>query len=201
MDYFAPSGTPLAETEDRASKIEEILLANPDVDRYVRRTGAELGLFATQTSRGDIQVILRPAENDPYSLLFKPVRPPFSEIEKELKKPGGRDAIRAKYRRRPIKSVMDEIEDEIKDNFGEHQFKVELVQVMQDELSDLSGASKPVEVKVFGPDHAELRRLADEAIGEMLEKKGKGRGIKEVDSHVREGNPDLMIEVDAIAVL
>jgi multidrug efflux pump subunit AcrB len=198
VDYFAPSGTPLAETEDRASKIEEILLANPDVDRYVRRTGAELGLFATQTSRGDIQVILRPAENDPYSLLFKPVRPPFSEIEKDLKKPGGKDAIRAKYRRRPIKEVMDEIEDEIKDNFGEHQFKVELVQVMQDELSDLSGASKPVEVKVFGPDHAELRRLADEVIGDMLEKKGKGRGIKEVDSHVREGNPDLMIEVDAV---
>jgi multidrug efflux pump subunit AcrB len=198
VDYFAPSGTPLAETEDRASKIEEILLANPDVDRYVRRTGAELGLFATQTSRGDMQVILRPAENDPYSLLFKPVRPPFSEIEKELKKPGGRDAIRAKYRRRPIKFVMDEIEDEIKDNFAEHQFKVELVQVMQDELSDLSGASKPVEVKVFGPDHAELRRLADEVIGDMLEKKGKGRGIKEVDSHVREGNPDLMIEVDAV---
>jgi multidrug efflux pump subunit AcrB len=198
VDYFAPSGTPLAETEDRASKIEEILLANPDVDRYVRRTGAELGLFATQTSRGDIQVILRPAENDPYSLLFKPVRPPFSKIEKELKKPGGRDAIRAKYRRRPIKDVMDEIEDEIKDSFAEHQFKVELVQVMQDELSDLSGASKPVEVKVFGPDHAELRRLADEVIGDMLEKKGKGRGIKEVDSHVREGNPDLMIEVDAV---
>jgi multidrug efflux pump subunit AcrB len=198
VDYFAPSGTPLAETEDRASKVEEILLANPDVDRYVRRTGAELGLFATQTSRGDIQVILRPAENDPYSLLFKPVRPPFSEIEKELKKPGGREAIRAKYRRRPIKSIMDEIEDEIKDNFGEHQLKVELVQVMQDELSDLSGASKPVEVKVFGPDHAELRRLADEVIGDMLEKKGKGRGIKEVDSHVREGNPDLMIEVDAV---
>jgi multidrug efflux pump subunit AcrB len=198
VDYFAPSGTPLAETEDRASKIEEILLANPDVDRYVRRTGAELGLFATQTSRGDIQVILRPADNDPYSLLFKPVRPPFSEIEKELKKPGGREAIRAKYRRRPIQLVMEEIEDEIKDNFAEHQFKVELVQVMQDELSDLSGASKPVEVKVIGPDHGELRRLADEVIGDMLEKKGKGRGIKEVDSHVREGNPDLMIEVDAV---
>jgi multidrug efflux pump subunit AcrB len=198
VDYVAPSGTPLAETQDRAFKIEEILLANPDVDRYVRRTGAELGLFATQTSRGDIQVVLRAAENDPYSLLFKPVRPPFNEIEKELKKPGGRDAIRAKYRRRPIKFIMEEIEDEIKDNFAEHQFKVELVQVMQDELSDLSGASKPVEVKVFGPDHAELRRLADEVIGDMLEKKGKGRGIKEVDTHVREGNPDLMIEVDAV---
>ena len=34
----------------------------------------------------------------------------------------------------------------------------------------------------------------------MLEKKGKGkgRGIKEVNSNVREGNPDLMIEVDGV---
>src|SRR5262249_55882082 len=148
---------------------EEILLKNPDVDRYVRRTGAELGLFATQTSRGDIQVILRPAEDDPYSLLFKPVRPPLDskELQEELKK-NGREFIRKKYRRRPIKAITDEVEDEIKDNFAEHQFKVELIQVMQDELNDLSGASKPVEVKLFGPDHKELRRLAEDVVGEKL---------------------------------
>jgi multidrug efflux pump subunit AcrB len=196
LDYWAPSGTPLDETEKMAKKIEEILLKNPDVDKYVRRTGAELGLFATQTSRGDIQIILRPAEDDPYSLLFKPVRPPFSEVEPILKKEG-KDYIRKKYRRRPIAKVMEEIEDEIKDNFAEHQFKVELVQIMQDELSDLSGASKPVEVKLFGPDHRELRRLAEEVVGDKLEKNGKGRGIKEVNTNVHEGNPDLMIQIDA----
>src|SRR5262249_46368660 len=31
VDYFAPSGTPLAETEKKAQKIEEILSENPDV--------------------------------------------------------------------------------------------------------------------------------------------------------------------------
>ena len=65
----------------------------------------------------------------------------------------------------------------------------------QDELNDLSGANKPIEVKLFGPDHDELRDLAEE-VAEMLEKKGKGRGIKEVNSNVFEGNPDLMIELD-----
>jgi multidrug efflux pump subunit AcrB len=49
---------------------------------------------------------------------------------------------------------------------------------------------------LFGPDHRELRKLADQ-VGEILEKKiGKERGIKEVNSNVREGNPDLMIEID-----
>jgi multidrug efflux pump subunit AcrB len=196
IDYWAPSGTPLGETEKMAQKVEEILLKNPDVDKYVRRTGAELGLFATQSSRGDIQVVLRPAEDDPVSLLFKPVRPPFAEIEPLLKEKDGRDKIRKKYRRRPMLKIMEEVEDEIKDNFAEHQFKVDLVQVMQDELSDLSGASKGVEIKLFGPDHKELRRLADD-IGERVEKL-KGRGVKEVNTNVHEGNPDLMIEVDAV---
>ena len=233
VDYWAPSGTPLSETEKMAKTIEEILSKNPDVDAYVRRTGAELGMFATQTSRGDIQVVLRPAENDPLSRALKPERPAFTEktaafgdksLEDMLKVWGkeaaeqkhskkfaeadpktkdlmiaeeGKTIARQKYRRRPMDKVMEEIEDEIKDNFAEHQLKFELVQVMQDELNDLSGANKPVEVKLFGPDHNELRRLADEVVGDMLEKKGKGRGIKEVNNNVHEGNPDLMIVVDS----
>jgi multidrug efflux pump subunit AcrB len=202
VDYWAPSGSPLSATEKKAREIEKILSKNPDVKAYVRRTGAELGLFATQTSRGDIQVVLRPAENDPVSLVRKPVRPPLEELEKQLKAEGKtvedeKDAIRARYRRRPLKKVMEEVEDEIKDSFGEHQLKIETVQIMEDELNDLSGANKPVEVKLFGPEHDQLRKLASD-VAETLEKKGKGRGIKEVNSNVREGNPDLMIQFDGV---
>jgi multidrug efflux pump subunit AcrB len=196
VDYWAPTGTPLAETEQLARTVEDILSHNPDVESYVRRTGAENGIFATQTSRGDIQVVLRPAEEDPLSLLFKPVRPPFVKIEGELKK-YGKDYIRKKYRRRSMYEIKDEIEDEIKDSFAEHQLKFEIVPIMQDELNDLSGANKPLEVKLYGPDHNELRRIADD-LGDLLEKKGKGRGISEVNSNVHEGNPDLMIQVDGV---
>ena len=203
FDYNAPSGTPLEQTEKMVREIEKILSKNPDVVAYVRRTGAELGLFATQTSRGDIQVVLRPAENDPVSLLTKPVRPPLEDLAKQLKAEGKnietpdvRDEVRKKYRRRPVTKVMEEVEDEVKDNYAEHQLKIELIQIMADELGDLSGANKPVEVKIFGPDHRQLRALAEQ-VGEMLEKKGKGRGIKEVNNNVLEGNPDVMIQVDA----
>jgi multidrug efflux pump subunit AcrB len=203
VDYWAPSGAPLEQTEKMAREVEKILSKNPDVQAYVRRTGAELGIFATQTSRGDIQVVLRSAEDDPYNLMFKRVRPPLEDVEKELKAQGkkldeeGKEIIRKKYRRRPVTKVMEEVEDEIKDNYAEHQLKVELIQIMQDELGDLSGASKPVEVKLYGPDQKQLRTLADQ-IGEMLEKKGKGRGIKEVMSNVFEGNPDVLIDVDTV---
>jgi multidrug efflux pump subunit AcrB len=217
FDYWAPSGTPLARTEAMARDVEDVLSANPDVDTYVRRTGAENGIFATQTNRGDIQVVLRPAENDPVSLVTKPVRPPFQKIEKEMTQLGktraeqkhgpkftpeqareeGKEAIRERYRRRSVLEVMEEVEDEVKDKYHEHQFKVDLVQIMQDELNDLSGASKPIEVKFLGPDYTKLRKLASD-LGETLEKKGKGRGFKEPMSNVFQGNPDLMIQVDPV---
>jgi multidrug efflux pump subunit AcrB len=198
FDYWAPAGTPLDETERKAKVVEHILSENPDVDTYVRRTGAENGLFATQTNRGDIQVVLRHAEDDPISLLRKPERPKFDDgdFQKELKQEG-KDAIRRKYRRRPVKDVMDEIEQEVKEHFSEHQLKIELIQIMQDELGDMSGANKPVEVKLFGPDYTELRELA-EKVGDMMEEQGKNRGIREVNSNVQGGNPDLMIQVDGV---
>jgi multidrug efflux pump subunit AcrB len=107
----------------------------------------------------------------------------------------GNAIVRQKYRRRPVQDVRDEIEDEIKETFGEHQLKFEVIGIMEDELNDLSGADKAVEVKLFGPEHKELRRLAAKVVGEMLKKKGKGRGIKEVNDNVRDGNPDLMIRL------
>lgn len=202
IDYRSASGTPLIETESMARDIEKILSKNPDVQAYVRRTGAEMGLFATQTCRGDIQVVLRSAGDAPMSLLTKRVRPPLEDLEKQLKaqgktldNPQTREEVREKYRRRPLSKIMEEIEDQIKDQFAEHQLKVELMQIMADELGDLSGANKPVEVKLFGPDHQVLRSLAEQ-VGEILEKKGKGRGIKEVNTNKFEGNPDLMVELD-----
>jgi multidrug efflux pump subunit AcrB len=208
VDYWAPSGAPLAETEQKAHVIEKILSSHPDVQAYVRRTGSEMGLFATQTSRGDIEVVLRPAENDPASLLTKPVRPPLDEVKKAFPLPDGatarqledwKAAVRAKYRRRPIGAIRGEVEDAIKDQFAENQLKIETMQIMEDELDDMSGASKPIEIKLYGRDQAELRRLAGE-VGDKLEegqKKGTVRGVKEVNTGVRAGNPDLFLRVDA----
>jgi multidrug efflux pump subunit AcrB len=203
VDYWAPSGTPLDETEKRAKQIEEILGENPDVDGFVRRTGAELGLFATQTNRGDVQVVLRPAGDDVKSLLTKPVRPPLKKVEEEVKALGmtletGRDYIRNKYRRRGVADVMDEVKDEIGDHYTEHQFKVETVQIMKDELNDLSGANKPVEVKLFGPDYRELREQAEKVGKRLKEIKNKQRYklIEDIDDHVLLGNPDLAVKID-----
>ncbi len=196
LDYLAPTGTPLERTEEMARTLEHILSENPDVQAYVRRSGTELGLFATKTNRGDIQVILRKAGDDPISLLTKPVRPPFSEVEKELQR-DGKEAVQKKYRRRPVSAVMKEIQDEVEEHYSEHQLKIDPIQIMEDELNDLSGANRAIEVKLFGPEYAKLRHLAEE-VGEALEKNCKGRGLKEINSNVFEGNPDLLIRVDGL---
>jgi len=202
IDYWAPAGAPLAEAERRAREIEKILSRNPDVQAYVRRTGRRDGPVrhakqAAATSRSRCA----PPSSALLAYSGVPYAPRWSNLEKELQAQGKtlegeKENIRKKYRRRPADKVMEEVEDEIQDAFAEHQLKIELMQVMADELGDLSGANKPIEVKLFGPDQKQLRKLAEE-VAETLETKGKGRGIKEVNSqHVRAGNPDLMIRVD-----
>ena len=62
LDYFLPAGTSLSDTDAVAQKLERILSSTPEVRTYSRRTGAELGpAAATQVSRGDIMVRLKPA--------------------------------------------------------------------------------------------------------------------------------------------
>jgi multidrug efflux pump subunit AcrB len=60
LDYWSPGGTALAETDRQVHVIEKILAETPEVWGTSRRTGAELGLFATEQNRGDITVRLRP---------------------------------------------------------------------------------------------------------------------------------------------
>ncbi len=60
LDYFTPGGTALAETDREVGIAERILAATPEIEATSRRTGAELGLFATSQNTGDIAARLVP---------------------------------------------------------------------------------------------------------------------------------------------
>ena len=60
LDYWTPGGTALTETDRMVKTAEHILAETPEVEGSSRRTGAELGLFATQQNRGDLVVRLKP---------------------------------------------------------------------------------------------------------------------------------------------
>ncbi|HKW47927.1 MAG TPA: efflux RND transporter permease subunit [Gemmatimonadaceae bacterium] len=60
MDYFTPGGTALSETDRQLHIAEGILARTPEITGTSRRTGAELGLFATQQNTGDVVARLEP---------------------------------------------------------------------------------------------------------------------------------------------
>jgi CzcA family heavy metal efflux pump len=59
IDFHAPPGTSQTETSRQLDEAERILSANPDVESYSRRLGAELGMFITEPYRGDFAVKLK----------------------------------------------------------------------------------------------------------------------------------------------
>jgi CzcA family heavy metal efflux pump len=59
IDYVTPGGTALAETDRELHVAEDLLMHTPEVEGTSRRTGAELGLFATEQNTGDIAVRLK----------------------------------------------------------------------------------------------------------------------------------------------
>src|SRR5206468_4692040 len=60
IDYLSPAGSALEATNRILEKVEAVLQKTPDIAAFTRRTGSELGLFATQQNKGDILVRLKP---------------------------------------------------------------------------------------------------------------------------------------------
>jgi multidrug efflux pump subunit AcrB len=59
LDYRLPPGTSLAETNRVVSQIESVIKGTPEVAAFSRRTGSQLGFFATDPNEGDILVRLK----------------------------------------------------------------------------------------------------------------------------------------------
>jgi CzcA family heavy metal efflux pump len=60
IDYIAPFGTSLTETNRQLLQAEDILRATPEVESYSRRTGARLALAIAEPNTGDFLVKLKP---------------------------------------------------------------------------------------------------------------------------------------------
>jgi CzcA family heavy metal efflux pump len=59
LDYNAPPGTSLDETNRMLDHVERILMSVPEVEAYSRRTGTELGFFITEPNSGDFCIKLK----------------------------------------------------------------------------------------------------------------------------------------------
>jgi len=89
IDYLTPAGSSLEETDRQVRAMERVIAGVPDVASYSRRTGSELGLFATAQNSGDILVRLKPRDQRDRSSedIISAMRPalheaaPLAEIE------------------------------------------------------------------------------------------------------------------------
>jgi CzcA family heavy metal efflux pump len=59
IDYLTPPGTAIEETDKEIRRVEAILSKTPEVAAFSRRTGSEMGIFATPANEGDILVRLK----------------------------------------------------------------------------------------------------------------------------------------------
>jgi len=60
VDYLTPAGTSLSQTNAIVQQMEQMVAKLPEQAASSRRTGAEMGLFATEQNKGDILVKLKP---------------------------------------------------------------------------------------------------------------------------------------------
>lgn len=74
LDYRAPSGTSLTETDRLLRKVGQILQKTPEVETYSRRTGLQLGGGITEANQGDFFVRLKPPPRRGIEAIMNDVR-------------------------------------------------------------------------------------------------------------------------------
>ena len=167
LDYRTPPGTSLDETNRILTEVEHRIAAMPETASFSRRTGAELGLFATEQNKGDVLVKMKPLCHWPRTWIGCP----------------------ATERRRATDEVIDDLRAQIKQNIP--GLDVEFVQILQDMLGDLEGSPEPVEIKLYGNNMQTLEQLADE----IQPRLGKIKGFVDFVG-ISKGNPEIVFHVN-----
>ncbi len=154
LDYEAPAGTSLTETDRLLRQVEAILQHTPEVQTYSRRTGLQLGGGLTEANQGDFFVRLKP--------------PP----------------------RRGIQQVMDEVRRKVEHSVPGLQ--IEMAQLMEDLIGDLTAVPQPIEIKLFSDHEKQLLEVAPKVAAAI----GQVRGVVDVKDGVVLAGDALDIRVD-----
>jgi len=94
--------------------------------------------------------------------------------------------------RPPIERVMDDIRSQVERRVP--GVKIELAQLMEDLIGDLTAVPQPIEVKIYSDDPAQLQALAHKVEGAI----GKVRGVVDTRSGIHPAGDALEIHVDRV---
>jgi len=81
LDFVAPPGTSLTETDRLVNQIETILIDHPNVETYSKRTGGSLGGSLHEANEGDFFVRLKPLPRPPIDQVMEEIR---AEIQQKI---------------------------------------------------------------------------------------------------------------------
>lgn len=154
LDYYAPAGTSLTETDRMLREVGKILKSTPEVETYSRRTGLQLGGGVTEANEGDFFIRLKP------------------------------------FPRPPIWQVMDNVRKRVEKQVpGLH---IEMAQLMEDLIGDLTAVPQPIEIKVFSDNGKALRRVAPKVAAAI----SKIPGVVDVNDGIVLAGDGLIIHVN-----
>ncbi|HEY3521191.1 MAG TPA: efflux RND transporter permease subunit, partial [Rhodanobacteraceae bacterium] len=156
LDYIAPPGTSLDETDRLLRKVETIIQANPYVDTYSRRTGLQLGGGLTEANTGDYFIRLKSGS-----------RPPIDE-------------------------VMDDIRSKVEAQVP--GLDIDLAQLMEDLIGDLTEVPQPIEIKLYSDNPAVLNATAKKIAAQIA----KVHGVVGVLDGVVAAGDALQVQVDPV---
>ena len=98
------------------------------------------------------------------------------------------------FPRRGIEEVMKDVREEIEKHIP--GLEVELLQLMEDLIGDLTSVPQPIEIKLYSDDEQQLRTLPSK----VAETISKVRGVVEVKSGIIPAGDALNIQVDRVKV-
>lgn len=85
MDYQSPPGTALEETDRMLREVEKIIISNPNVGAYSRRTGTQMGFFITEPNTGDYLIQLKKDRNKTSNEVIDEIRAKVESTQPALR--------------------------------------------------------------------------------------------------------------------
>ncbi|MFL5318737.1 MAG: efflux RND transporter permease subunit, partial [Myxococcaceae bacterium] len=143
-----------------ATRVETGFLPEADEGAYVVDYFAPVGASLQEADRlaSELEKII--AETEEVQSFSRRLGAELGPATATLSSVGDISVRLKKSRSRDIEEIMDEQRDKIAARVP--GVRVEFIQVLGDVLGDLEGAPEPIEVKLYGPDPSELRKVAAE---------------------------------------
>ncbi len=85
LDYASIPGTSLTETDKELQAIEKIIIADPNVTAYSRRTGTQMGFFITEPNTGDYLIQLKKNRNKTTDQVIEELREQIESSQPALR--------------------------------------------------------------------------------------------------------------------